>query len=304
MTPMQQLWLASLVGAAVFFLAGLLAGRARRAATATAGLAPTAGRADAGELDQLRQRADHTDARARQLQAELDAARAQLRGAGPAPSQLQDRLDAAERALADRTTQLRDASTQLELMKGRVSDAEAMRADYVRLRTQAHEMEYLSKELERLKAELRSAKSLAIGGAQKQLAKPSSPALTAPAGSITDALSGAIARFTDPKMRAIAIADKVGFPVSSQGEEGVELAAYAALLNDVAARATLFLPVSAPASIEVVDEHGARISVWPFDVADDRLLLVKLGVGTTDTRQLEHVLADVAGILAPAAAHS
>jgi hypothetical protein len=298
MTAIQQLWLASLVGAVAFFVAGVLVASARRRAAQ-----PARGAADRGELDALRQRADQADAQLQQAQGELTAARRQQREAGPPPGQLQDRLDAADRALAERTAQLREAATQLEAMKGRVNDAEAMRSDYVRLRTQVNEMDYLTKEVERLKGELRSAKSVAIGGVVKPLVKPASSALpVAAAGSITDALSGAIARFGDPKMRAVAIADKVGFPVSSQGEEGVELAAYAALLGEVAARATLFLPVAAPASIELVDEHGARISVWPFDVDDDRLLLVKLGIGTTDPKRVEQMLSDVGRILSPEAA--
>lgn len=282
MTAIQQLWLASAVGAVVFFAAGIMLGSLRRRGPVAVAAAPHA--VDTRELDQLRQRAEQADARVAEHQR--------------ADSRLQDRLATAERELGERTAQLREASTQLELMKARISDAEAMRSEYVRLRTQANEMEFLGKEVARLKDELRTAKSLAIGGVTK-VPRAVKPAGSGETGSITDALSGAIERFSDPKMRCIAIADKVGFPVSSYGDDGAELAGYAALLNDVATRATQFLPVAMPASIEMVDEHGARISVWPFDVADERLLLANVGVGATDANRVERMLSEVVGILAP-----
>jgi len=287
MTALQQLWLASAVGAVVFFAAGALLATARQRGRVTVTVLPP-GTADPRELEQLRKRAE-----------QAERARDELAAADP---KLQNRLATADRELAERTAQLREAATQLELMKARISDAEAMRADYVRLRTQANEMEFLTKEVARLKEELRSAKSLAIGGIKKVPRATKPPAVAT--GSITDALSGAIERFSDPKMRCIAIADKVGFAVSSYGDDGVELAGYAALLNDVATRATQFLPVATPASIEMIDEHGARITVWPFDVADERLLLVNLGVGATDAHRVEHVLSEVVGILTPSAAPS
>ncbi|HRC58466.1 MAG TPA: hypothetical protein PKU97_21240, partial [Kofleriaceae bacterium] len=212
--------------------------------------------------------------------------------------ELQGRLGDVERALAERSTQLRDAMSQVELLKSRASEAEALRAEYVRLRTQANEMEFLTKEVERLSEALKSAKSLALGGQQR--APRESHAVGGAPGSITDALSASIARFNDPQMRSIAIADNVGFPISSQGDDGLELAAYAALLHDVAQRAKQFLPMANPASVEMVDEHGARVSVWPFDVAGDRLLLVNLAVAATDNERVEAMLAEVAAILSPA----
>ena len=285
MTGLQQLWLASAVGAVVFFAAGaLLASLRRRGPVAEVAVQ----RVNTIEIDQLRQRAETADLRVAELRAEQRS-----------DARLNDRLATAERELTERTAQLREAASQLDVMKARISDAEAMRTEYVRLRTQANEMEFLGKEVARLKDELRAAKSLAIGGVKKIPPRAVKPAASAATGSITEALAGAIERFSDPKMRSIAIVDKVGFPVSSSGDDGAELAGYVALLHDVATRASQFLPIALPASIEVIDEHGARISVWPFDVADERLLLANLGVGATEATRVERMLSEVVGILAP-----
>jgi hypothetical protein len=100
-------------------------------------------------------------------------------------------------------------------------------------------------------------------------------------------------------MRCAAVVDEVGFLVSSYGDGGVELAGYAAMLTAAANRAAQFLPVAAPASIELIDAQGARISVWPFHAADTRLLLVKLGIGATEELRVQRVLSEVIRILTP-----
>jgi hypothetical protein len=295
-TAVQQLWLASVLGAIVFLAAGAMLALALRR-----GRTPGRDVASVRELEQLRARVETADADAEQLRTtceELASLLAEQHDGDPSPPKADERLQAAERALAERAAALRTATTELDLLKRRVSEAEVMRADYVRLSTQATETEFLRSEVDRLTGELRTAKSYAIGGV-KRLPRIATPAANGGTLSITEALSNAMEQFSDPQMHCIAIADKVGFPVSSVGDNGVELAGYAALLGDAAARAAQFLPLAAPASIEIVDDHGARISVWPFDVADERLMLVSLGVGATDAQRLERMLSEVIGILAP-----
>ena len=108
-----------------------------------------------------------------------------------------------------------------------------------------------------------------------------------------------IDRFADAGSRSIAIADTLGFPLASHGDDGHALAAYAALLIEAANRAKQFLPVGRPTAIEIIDEHGARVSVWTFDVEPDRLMLADLAVSPVDHVRVEHALADLATILAP-----
>jgi TolA-binding protein len=298
-TAIQELWLASCAGAVVFFVAGILVMSIRHRDR----IAPGVVRAGPDLADGALAQAELTG-----IGRKLAAAEA----APPKPTaeveRVAERLREAERVLGERTAQLREAGTQLAQLKTRIDDAEAMRTEYLRLRTHANEMEFLTKEVDRLHHELQAARSIALGGTPRPT-RPTRTVRPAPGGatngatrSITDALASAIERFRGPQMRSIAIADKLGFPVSSYGDHGVELAAYAALLSDAAGRANQFLPVAVPASIEVLDEHGARVTVWPFNLGDDRLMLVNLSVGTTEASRVDVMLDDVIAILGPAAA--
>ncbi|MEZ4362622.1 MAG: hypothetical protein R3B48_20695 [Kofleriaceae bacterium] len=337
MTAVQQLWIASIFGAGVFFAAGFivmaLRARGRSSPAAQPELAAPEverlGRELAGAQHQLSaaeaERATLASAHAalKQEHASL-AARLERAQAQPAPAakvteivrpdpavvreveRLQAHVRETEQAAAERTNQVRELTSQIEVLQKRAAEADAMRADYLRLRTSATEMEFMTQEVERLRVALKAAKSAALGGTPRAARTPQTNGskLTAESGSITEALSSAIERFSDSKMRSVAIADSAGFPVSSFGDDAIELAAYAALLHEVGARATQFLPVGVAASMEFVDEHGARISVWPFEVGSDRLLAVNLAVSATDAERVEALVSDVTSILAPASATS
>lgn len=294
-------------------LAALRASEARAAEAARAARAeleqlaasrtapPAKGAREAQELEALRRKLAETEAalgashaRARQAEPRAEQGAAQLTQRA---QELQGRLGEVEHLLAERSSQLRDAISQVELLKSRASEAEALRSEYVRLRTQANEMEFLSKEVERLGEALRSARSLALGG-QARAPRPVRP-VEPQAGSLSEALTGAISRFTEAHVRGVAIADNAGFPIASHGDEGLELAAYAAMLHDVAQRAKQFLPLAAPTSIELLDEQGARVTVWPFEVSGDRMLLASLAVAPTEIERVDHTLAELTAILAP-----
>jgi hypothetical protein len=215
-------------------------------------------------------------------------------------SQLQASVDLAEQQLAERTQAARDLVTENEQLKGRVNDAEGLRADYVRLRTSATEAAFLKTEVARLEEQIRAMRRDSLGGQGRRPARGSEQPVR-PSGSIGESLSAAIDRFSDPATRSIAIADAQGFPLASSGEDGVALAAFAALLIESGNRAGQLLPVAAPSMIEMVDEHGARISVWSFDVERERLFLVNLAVAPVDAKRVEATLLDLASILGPAA---
>jgi len=273
-----------------------LAARSRAAASSPAHAAK-----EAQELEALRRKLAETEAalateqaKARHIEPRGQSGATQL---SRQAQDLQGRLGEVEQLLSERSSQLRDAISQVELLKSRASEAEALRAEYIRLRTQANETEFLTKEVERLSEALRSAKSLALGG-QARSPRPVRPA-EAQSGSITEALTGAISRFTEAHVRGVAIADNAGFPIASHGDEGLELAAYAAMMHEVAQRAKQFLPLATPASIELLDEQGARVTVWPFDVSGDRMLLASLAVAPTELERVEATIAEVSGILEP-----
>jgi hypothetical protein len=274
-----------------------------RADAAEAALAPLR-----GELERLRRDAAVTAAaqdsrtaaetRARQLAGELERTRNDSIAAGRDLEQLQARLREAERQLAERTSTVRDLAAENEQLKGRVNDAEGLRTEYVRLRTTAIDAAFLKSEVARLEEEVRLMRRDALGAPQRRPARGSQRLPTKPPGSIGESLSSVIERFADSGTRSIAIADTAGFALASSGEDGAALAAYAALLTESANRAKQLLPVAAPMAIELVDEHGARVSVWTFEVESERLLLVNLSVTPVDSGRVEATLADLTAILA------
>ena len=117
---------------------------------------------------------------------------------------------------------------------------------------------------------------------------------------IGESLSGVIERFATAGTRSVTVADRQGFPLASNGADGVALAAYAALVHEAAGRASEFLPVGAPAVVEIVDERGVRVAVWSLEVESERLMLAHLAVSAVDTTRLETTLGELGKILAPA----
>jgi hypothetical protein len=277
----------------------LAAARTARKQDAANTAASTATQAAADSaLRAVTDRAIHAEARATRLAGELERARGETTGAAGEVATLQARVLELERQLAERTSAARDLSTENEQLKGRLRDAEGLRADYVRLRTTATDAEFLRSEVERLEGELRAMHVEALSISRPRPARGSVQPPSASKRTISESLAITIDRFADDGTRSIAVADAMGFPLASNGADGVALAAYAALLMESASKSRQFLPVAAPAGIEVVDERGTRMSVWTFDVDGDRLLLANLAVTPVDTRRLETTLADLSAILA------
>lgn len=213
--------------------------------------------------------------------------------------QAQTRLRDIECQLAERTNTVRDLATENEQLKGRVRDADALRGEYVRLRTAATESEFLKSEIVRLEKEVRAMRVDALGAQRPRPARGTDRQPTGTTRSIGESLSAVIDRFADAGTRSIAIGDVQGFPLASSGADGVALAAYAALLIESATRAKEFLPVGVPSAIEIIDEKGARVSVWAVNVESERMMLANLAVTPVDTKRLESTLAELTAILAP-----
>jgi hypothetical protein len=336
---MHLFWLASVAGALLFFTAGAAMVALRRKPSVVpqrdapqrddhadrelAALRARAERAEAmaPELEALRSRSGDAqtatkalerlhrelgtaEEKSRHLTKLVDRSRTDALAATRDLEQAQARIRELEAQLAERTQAMRDLSTTHEQLVGRIADAEGLRADYVRLRTTATESEFLKSEVARLEEALKQSKIAALGAANTnrppvRTARGSVRIPNIPGRPIGESLATVMDRFADSGTRSIAIADTLGFPLASNGEDGLALAAYAALLIEAANRAKQFLPVGRTSAIEIVDEHGARISVWTFDVEPDQLLLADLAVSPVDPGRVDNALADLASILAP-----
>jgi hypothetical protein len=332
MTAMHLFWLASIAGALSFFTAGAAMVALRRRPVAAPprrddreldALRAQLARAEAvsHEVEALRARADGSqvashalerlhrelgtaEEKSRHLANVVDRSRSDVLAAARDLEQAHARVRELEAQLADRTQAMRDLSTKHEQLMGRISDAEGLRADYVRLRTTATESEFLKGEVARLEEALQQSKIAALGAANTnrpplRAARGSVRIPSVPGRPIGESLATVMDRFADSGTRSIAIADTLGFPLASNGEDGLALAAYAALLIESANRAKQFLPVGRTSAIEIIDEHGARISVWTFDVEPDQLLLADLAVSPADPGRVDIALADLTTILAP-----
>ena len=255
-------------------------------------------------LERLHRELGTAEEKARHLTKVVDRSRSDALAAARELEQSQGRVRELEAQLAERTQAMRELSSKNEQLAGRIADAEGLRADYVRLRTTATESEFLKSEVVRLEEALKESKIAALGAATRSRApvrhaRGSIRIPNVPGRPIGESLATVMDRFADAGTRSIAIADTLGFPLASHGEDGVSLAAYAALLIESANRAKQFLPVGRTSAIEIVDEHGARISVWTFDVEPDQLLLADLAVSPVDPNRVDHALAELATILAP-----
>ena len=209
---------------------------------------------------------------------------------------------ARERARAQ--ARIRDLSTENEHLKGRVRDADGLRADYVRMRTAPTESDFLRSEVARLQRELREVRVNEFADRRTVPIPPrgSSRQLAVAGATVGESLARAIERFADDGTRSSALADPQGFPLAITGADGQALAAYAAHLYECASRAKDYLPVSSPSAIEIVDANGVRVSLWSLDIEADRLVLANLAVSPVDAARIEATLGDLIQILAPSGA--
>jgi chromosome segregation ATPase len=232
---------------------------------------------------------------------QLDRSRNESVAATTDMAQVEAKLRDIERQLAEKTATVRDLSTENENMKGRLRDADALRAEYVRLRTATTDSEYLKSEIARLEKELRRARVDALG-ARTAPARPRPARGTDRQNAsrpISESLAMAIERFADADTRSSVLGDTQGFPLASCGSEGVALAAYAASLFESASRAKEYLPIGAPTAIELVDANGVHVSVWSLEVETEHLVFANLAVGAVDSKRVEATLGDLTQILAP-----
>ena len=282
--------------------------RVESAARDATAAAEAAARTEAGlraELESARSQLAAANAQLAKLRSDAETARADAAAARRELDAVGAHARELEANLAARSESVRDLATENEHLKGRLRDADALRAEYVRLRTTTTEAEFLKSEIARLEQELATTRAAALGAVAirppRSARGTSRPPGTRPTGSIGESLASVLDRFADAGTRSIAIGDPQGFVLASSGDDGLGLAAHAAQLAETAGRATQFLPVGAPASIEVIDDHGARLSVWTFEVDGDRLLLASLAVTPPEPKRVESTLADLTAVLTPSA---
>jgi long-subunit acyl-CoA synthetase (AMP-forming) len=104
--------------------------------------------------------------------------------------------------------------------------------------------------------------------------------------------------------RTAVLADRQGFVVATSGEQELQerLAAFSALLDDVAHRAESLLPLGAVEWVRLVAKNRMEIACRRFGCGEEPLTLCTIGMASLEPHQVDRVLSDVASKALPPSA--
>jgi hypothetical protein len=300
------MWLASLVGAALFFASGFFLARRHSGLAAAVDAVvpprvpppvvdspPTTAAADpvhAAGVETLR-------AQVNELRNALREARVREQGHADIERELlrlrADRADVEQKAR-------RELAIELEAARGRLDELEQAHEENAALRHQVIELSADRDRLAQVEAELRDARA--------RQAAPS-PRLRRPLGSSTlrpgadprstaEQLSGLLARVRGKSMRGIALADDLGLPIVGLGDDTSSLAAFAGYLTEIGRKTRDFLPMAALRRVTVEDENETTVTACPLATGDAHIALVTLTAGAgPSARQMGDVLRSAASLV-------
>jgi len=308
MTPLYSMWLASLVGALLFFASGFLIARRHLglAAVVDAVVPPrvpppvvdsSSPIAAADPSDQssdvfaLRSQVNELrnalrDARVReQGHAEIERELLRLRG---------DRAELEQKAR-------RELAIELEAARRRVAELEQVQSENAALRHQAAESTALAERLVAAELELRDLRARTLVSAPPLRLPRASTSPLRPVGdprSTAEQLSGLLARLRGKSMRAIALADDIGLPIVGLGDDLSSLAAFAGYVTDIGRKSRDFLPMGALRRVTIEDENEGTVTACPLTAGDAHIALITLTIGPgPSARQMGDVLRSAASMI-------
>jgi hypothetical protein len=299
MTPLFSAWIASAVGAMLFFAAGFLLSR-RHLAEAVAVDAVIPPRASPPEDDG----ADATAVDS--LRTQINQLRTALRDARVNEQEYAGAQRELERTRGDREQLMqearRDVVIELEAARRRVIELEQVQDENAALRQQASEAAALGQKLATMEAELRELRSH-----RPSTSPPPVPpvrvnrATMRTAGderSKADQLSALLARLRVKNVRSIALADELGLPIVGHGEEVSSLSAFAGYVTDIGRKTRDFLPMGKIRRVTVEDENDGIVTACPMLGGEASITLITLTVGPgPSARQVSELLGSAASML-------
>jgi predicted regulator of Ras-like GTPase activity (Roadblock/LC7/MglB family) len=271
-----------------------------------------AARSHAAEVEQGRARLEATlAARERVLAAtgrERDEARRRLRRRDHDLRDLGDERDAlSERARvaegleqAARRADAADAERQrlameLEAARAKAGDAEALREENVVLRRRAAERDDLAARLALVQRELDELRARGLVADRPRFRARGTPSPQGTGQALEKLLEPLASR---AGLRAAAFADELGLPIVGLGEHSHGLAAFAGLADELAEKASSFLPVGSVRRIEIEGDHRLLVTAHVSPAEEARFALVTLSVGALPPPELRHMLERSASLLA------
>jgi len=300
MSALAAIWIASLAGALLFTAAGFYWGRMRAwAALAAAegaplGVGPPLPAKETAPLedDLARARAEIERLRACEARiATLESARADLerdngtlaRRAADADAlrakidDVTQRLATAERRAGDLENlrgaeeSRRELAIEAEVLRARLNDADYVRAENAALRAASRESSELRVKVRDLEERLAgNVPDLERTIREPQFAEGEGPARFR---EVLDRLA------KEPAVRAVTIADDLGFPVETIGDHADALAALSGFLALVANKARQILPLTSVRRIVVVDDDDRTVTTARYLTEYGPLALVTLSDG-------------------------
>jgi hypothetical protein len=262
----------------------------------------------------------HDSLRAKALGEELDVERAaarELRGRLQlAEGQLLDleRLRGDNRALREEASELRqhqEASLLLEQLQSdhrklrlewelatrRVEELSAEREELTTLRGDAEQQKQLGQEVQELRRREHVLEAQIYGLGQTPETQTSNVlAPTVSVGTRAAEIETAMASLVAGGQRTVVLADRQGFAVASGGESLSQdgLAAFSALVGDVARRAGTLLPLGTVEWVRVIDKNHTQLSCRLFEWGSESFTLSTLGQSAVDPETVDQVMSQVA----------
>jgi hypothetical protein len=304
MTPLASIWLASAVGAALFFAAGfLLARRHLGEAVAVDAVVPprvpppvvessppTAAALPSSPSDQ--------EPNVATLRAQINELRNALRDArvreqGHAEIERELLRLRAERAGLEQKAR-RELAIELETARRRLNELEQMRQENALLRQQAFEAAAVGEKLVSVENELHALRARGLVASPPPRLPRATASPLRPTGdprSTSEQLSVLLSRLRGKSMRTIALADDLGLPIVGLGDDISQLAAFAGYVTEIGRRARDFLPIGALRRVTIEDENEGTVTACPLSAGDSQIALVALTVGPgPSARQMGDVL--------------
>ena len=315
MTSPILIWFASVVGAVLFFVAGLLWPRREKAPVPATSARPKSEQAD-GLLPQeeppstpngqtredARRRLRSLTARAPKLRTE--SSKLELEQARSRAEQLDELNADLEREL----NSLRETNEEMTRLRVMAEEREALHLENAvlwqrtrivdELRRENDRLSFAAAETDSLRAKLARAEEQLSELQALRLAKVRRPLLPRSEQPATS-LEAAVARMSkEHGTQSTVLADDLGFPVVGYGENQEPLAAFCGLLLELDGRARSLLPLGKFKRLTLETEYGTAVSACTAEIADVTMTLATLTSGPgPETGRFEQVLGEVLGVL-------
>ncbi len=179
-------------------------------------------------------------------------------------------------------------SNQIEMLEAKLHGFEALRSEYLRLREQHDAVKQPSGEPDQ--------RSEGTRPIQPSLARKAASARPGPRRtetSLEGTLSLAISTLLDESTSAVSIVDHTGLPLTTAGFFDDALGAFTTILAEPCVRVNSFIPFGRPRLLTLVDDDGARVSIWPFAVGKQTMTLVALSTRELPADQVKLAISKV-----------